>query len=293
MIHVNFDPANLTGQRLLEWQQWMRKAADATKVVITQWETWLAGPRDKPFDPTFDEKIWSELKAWMFKHVFNKKCAYCETRAVRFSYHAEHYRPKGAVTFAVEVKKKRRLRTATCVDDKGTTVPHPGYFWLAYSWKNLLPSCAFCNASKGKKTQFPVTGKYAGPFVAAGTPLPDETQLDALEEPLLLHACRGDDPRRHLVFGVKGEISAVDQSEKGTASINVFDLAAEELRIDRQRAQEKAELEFLTELLDAARRSRDRREAADGFVAEIERGRDAYSAAVADHIRSVRRSLAP
>lgn len=57
--------------------------------------------------------------------IYHQKCAYCES-----SYRAldardvEHYRPKGGVK-----------------ECKG----HPGYWWLAADWDNLLPSCPPCN----------------------------------------------------------------------------------------------------------------------------------------------------
>jgi hypothetical protein len=44
------------------------------------------------------------------------------------------------------------LQKAKAKAKGGKSVEHPGYFWLAYHWKNLLPSCAFCNAHLGKKS---------------------------------------------------------------------------------------------------------------------------------------------
>jgi hypothetical protein len=58
--------------------------------------------------------------------IFHEKCAYCESsyRALE-ARNVEHYRPKGPVKEA-----------------NGT---HPGYWWLAAVWTNLLPSCPVCN----------------------------------------------------------------------------------------------------------------------------------------------------
>jgi hypothetical protein len=57
--------------------------------------------------------------------LFHGKCAYCESpyRAVD-AQDIEHYRPKGGV---------QEYPT------------HPGYWWLAADWPNLLPSCPACN----------------------------------------------------------------------------------------------------------------------------------------------------
>lgn len=52
--------------------------------------------------------------------LYHNKCAYCEKDISDEDKHLEHYRPKDI------------------------------YYWLAYSWDNLLLSCARCNKKKGK-----------------------------------------------------------------------------------------------------------------------------------------------
>ena len=62
------------------------------------------------------------------EELFHGKCAYCETYySASAPVDVEHYRPKGAVS----------------EDDK-----HPGYWWLAMAWDNLLPSCIDCNRKR-------------------------------------------------------------------------------------------------------------------------------------------------
>ncbi len=64
--------------------------------------------------------------------LFHGKCAYCESfYAGTQPVDVEHYRPKGGVDG---------------VDD------HPGYWWLAGDWENLLPSCIDCNRKRRQKT---------------------------------------------------------------------------------------------------------------------------------------------
>ena len=64
--------------------------------------------------------------------LFHGKCAYCESfYAAQAPVDIEHYRPKGAVE-----------------DDPD----HPGYWWLAMAWENLLPSCIDCNRRRRQKT---------------------------------------------------------------------------------------------------------------------------------------------
>ncbi len=41
----------------------------------------------------FDGAIWSELKTWLFEHVFHDKCAYCEAPVRVTGYgSADHHR---------------------------------------------------------------------------------------------------------------------------------------------------------------------------------------------------------
>ena len=76
----------------------------------------------------------AEVKAALEK-LFHGKCAYCES-IYRFQapVDVEHYRPKGAVE-----------------DDK----THPGYWWIAMAWDNLLPSCIDCNRRRKQPTPIP------------------------------------------------------------------------------------------------------------------------------------------
>ena len=56
------------------------------------------------------------------------KCAYCESEISGSSQtDIEHYRPKG------EVRENKH---------------HPGYWWLAMDWSNLVLSCMHCNQSR-------------------------------------------------------------------------------------------------------------------------------------------------
>lgn len=56
--------------------------------------------------------------------IYKGKCAFCEQKVEQ--YHVEHYRPKAT------------------------------YYWLAFSWDNLMLSCPTCNQNKG--VNFDLTG---------------------------------------------------------------------------------------------------------------------------------------
>ena len=121
----------------------------------------------------------------------HNKCCYCESKFGATSYGAvEHFRPKGALQ-----------------QGQGMNWEYPGYYWLAYSWSNLLVSCDRCNTSH-KRSLFPL----ANPGLRARCHHDD---LDA-ENPLFVDPAR-EDPRRHVRF--RG--SAVEPvTEKGRETVH-------------------------------------------------------------------------
>lgn len=102
-----------------------------------------------------------------------KKCCYCEQRLnTKFS-HVEHYRPKGRAT-----------------REPGCKLKH-GYWWLAYTWDNLLFSCASCN-SAAKGDLFPLAhGSIA---------LQAEEAAPGKEIPLLLNPGADINPVEHIIY---------------------------------------------------------------------------------------------
>lgn len=98
-------------------------------------------------------------------------CAYCEADYdVTAPVDAEHFRPKGGIQIGGELVQ-------------------PGYWWLAASWDNLLPSCIRCN----RQEYFTI---YDGSTVLLGKgnlfPIDDEATrakvpgAEAAELPLLI-----------------------------------------------------------------------------------------------------------
>lgn len=206
--------AALADPKRAEWfETWKREARQATEAYA---QALARGEK-----PRFKETVWTELKQWMFDHVFFKKCAYCEGKVKPQSHgHAEHWRPKGAVTMR---------RDGRIVTIESTSGKHPGYWWLAYEWTNLLPACERCNSGRGKNSQFPVKDRH----VFDPTEVADLDELDRRERPLLLNPLRGEDPCLHLRFNDKGQIEPRDGSSLGQHSIEVFDLWREDLNDDR------------------------------------------------------------
>ncbi|UCH69839.1 MAG: hypothetical protein JSV29_06255 [Candidatus Bathyarchaeota archaeon] len=314
MRTVIFDPEKLTDPDQKEWwQQWEDDAKAATVQVIKSWEEWLAtDPRPSEFDCPFQQAIWKRLKAWLLENVFNFKCAYCESPLDLDRYYgdAEHFRPKGRVTFNDSDGKKTMAR---CILPDGTSIAHPGYFWLAYNWRNLVPACSFCNTGEGKVDQFPTNKGYllmkrlsAQEKATLEETLKEETvgirnqedwyllgprALDAEEEPLLLNPLNPNPqrkPRKHLHYGLGGTVVAVDNSSLGENSIKAFNLRRDKLNKRRQKAQEsvrrlyygvflayESETEVQERLVNALKPFRD--------------GSEDYSSAALDYVRELER----
>lgn len=148
------------------------------------------------------------------------KCCYCESYFSSTSYgDVEHFRPKAGYQQAA-----------------ADTLRKPGYYWLAYEWRNLYFACQLCN-QRYKGNLFPL----ANPAERATThqhPLAAERPL--LPDPAI------EDPAAHLTFD---QDTAVALDERGEACIRVFGLDRPELirqRLDKLKALRQAH--FLSKL---------------------------------------------
>jgi uncharacterized protein (TIGR02646 family) len=137
--------------------------------------------------------------------LYQRKCAFCEQSIE--SFHVEHFRPKSV------------------------------YYWLAYSWDNLLLICPLCNSKKGNRfeTQQP----------------PAEFQPDALdsihglaetygtqEENLLLHP-ELDELQHAFGFEESGEIKANNENARAIYTIETCGLNRDVLVEERKRIYDK------------------------------------------------------
>jgi uncharacterized protein (TIGR02646 family) len=87
--------------------------------------------------------VWRKAEGSL-RQASNEKCWYCESRQNRSDMPVDHFRPKNSVWEAVG---------------------HPGYWWLAFDWKNYRYSCTYCNSKRrdiagrtegGKQDHFPI-----------------------------------------------------------------------------------------------------------------------------------------
>lgn len=184
-----------------DFSKWKDKANDATLEAITEH---ASGEKSN-----FKSSIWSELKLHLFD-LFHGKCAYCESRVLHVaSGDVEHYRPKKKVE-----------------EDPS----HPGYYWLAYDFNNLLPCCEKCNRARAKMNHFPVKEFRAY--------RPEDLER---EEPLLLNPYKHC-PKKHLYFPPGkddtyfGTVNGT--TDVGKTSVKIYNLNRAKLVEERREEQE-------------------------------------------------------
>ncbi len=266
MIHI--DPVEPENDE--RWTKWREAAKQATLKLKQEGG---AAP--------INEKLYKECRdlilAW-----FHGKCAYCETKVTAGMREGdvEHFRPKKRVT-----DEKWEI---VYVDDQ-KQVKHPGYYWLAYDWRNLFPSCISCNqvsssadgSRVGKVDRFPVKGKRA---MQPDDPLTSENPL--LIDPYV------DDPAEHFTFSPETGIIG-GKTERGKLTIEILGLNREGLIEDRKSTAEAAGDDY-TEYVEATMKKNEaERERRRTKFQAYEKGEAPYSAFGKEMIRLIReRTLA-
>jgi hypothetical protein len=108
------------------------------------------------------------------KDAQKNKCCFCEKEQKDEYGAVEHYRPK--LGFKQE---------------KEDALIKPGYFWLGYTWDNLLFVCSRCNSAEFKGNRFPLKN---GSIRARSHN--DELRY---EKPYLINPAKTN-PRKHIYF---------------------------------------------------------------------------------------------
>ncbi len=141
--------------------------------------------------------------------IYGDKCAYCEgPLRVTSSERVDHFRPKKNL--------------------KDGPAGHPGYYWLAYEWSNLIQSCETCNGLKSN--QFPLSDeatRVQGPPALDAGGLPETNWTTphgvlASEMRMLLNPEWDHPVERHFSFDRNGVISGL--TPQGKESIRVYGL---------------------------------------------------------------------
>lgn len=203
------------------WKDWCTAAENERKTMLS---SYVPGTK-----PQINKNLYKAQKEALLE-IFNRKCAFCEAPIDRMHGDVEHFRPKGGVV-------EEDGTVATYVDENGIEREHPGYYWLAYDWRNLLPSCQFCNQPTarggGKRNYFPLKEPVDGskPFRAHRPG--DEVK----EEQLFVHPWF-EDPAEHFTFDDTGVIIA--RTERAKKCIEHLVLDSESLQTARQQAYRDA-----------------------------------------------------
>jgi hypothetical protein len=208
-----------TEPQSLEWQNWKM---EATRSAAALWVDYQA---NRAIRISIDEKLYRQRKSDIVAACRNK-CVYCEQVIVGLSQPGdiEHFRPKKAV---LEDNGRGARRVVN-----GLNETHPGYFWLAYEWNNLLLACKTCN-SRGTNAEGKVVGK-GNYFPIAGT-RGWEPGEEANEMPLLLNPLV-DDPEKHFIIDGTGILTGV--TERGKKCVELLDLNRDALVDARRRIYE-------------------------------------------------------
>jgi len=247
MIKITFDEPDTD-----EWKRWRKDCEKETEKLIQAAERREMRPdipkklhRRRDIKEIYRDKEGS----------FHGKCAYCECYITDFQPgDIEHFRPKRDVRDENDDPVMVKY-----VDDN--PVPHPGYYWLAFDWKNLLPSCSICN--KEKKNRFPVIGPHAV--------VPEEVKD---EKPLLINPVT-DDPAKYLFVDIDTGLMGSDTDE-GKMCIKIFSLNHRD-RLPEERL--KAINEVKAKLLDTMSNS-PKKEDSLNQLHEMKQGKSSYSMAV-------------
>ena len=145
------------------------------------------------------------------KQAQHGKCCFCEAKITHISYgDVEHFRPKAGFR-----------------QEPGQTLQTPGYYWLAYEWRNLLLSCQLCNQCH-KKNLFPLL-----PGSVRARCHRDDLRK---ERPAFINPAE-EDPARHISF--RQEIP-YPLTRRGRATIDALGLDRDALNEER-----RAVLEYL------------------------------------------------
>lgn len=161
---------------------------DGPAAVSDMIALWQADPQG--FKPELDDKLYKSCQAEL-RRMHHGKCCFCETNIDAGSYgDVEHFRPKKAVT-----------------DD----ALHGGYWWLAYTWENLLWSCKRCNTSY-KRNHFPLEDAKKRAYS------PHDNLND--ERPMLVDPAR-ENPAQHIRFRAELALGKTPRGELTIAQLGL------------------------------------------------------------------------
>jgi hypothetical protein len=164
---------------------------------------------EAPQVSAWEQEVWESALAAYLTSLFAAKCAFCEGTEADAGQCIKlyHFRPIDGFTAAGPPPE-----------------PHPGYYWLAYEWYNLLPACGGCaehgRLAAGRPDRFPVIGWPV-------SRMPEDPvhwrDVHEDEEPLLLDPYSRYQFEADLTFLIDtGHVYGL--TERGRETIKRFDL---------------------------------------------------------------------
>jgi len=236
-----------------EWHEWKDRCQVEKRELI--------GLVKKGHAWEINDKLYKEMKS-VYYDTFNGKCGYCEKKIEKpYESELDHFRPKKRVTYLDD--------TLVMIETSDGTREHPGYYWLAYDWDNLILSCTRCNkpnndenAKLGKRNRFPVKDDIYATIPG------DEIS----EEPLLINPLT-EDPQDCLEYDSSSGF--IKGSGKGTICVEVFGL---NIRDDLVEGRKNAYDKVLTLLTKCLYNKHDRHETLEELK-KIQDGKQAHSLA--------------
>jgi len=207
-----------------KWVAWREKAeaeletlrAYAKKMANVEYEGFVA--------PEIKDSLYKGPRDFLMQ-AFNGKCAFCESRIdATQPGDVEHFRPKGAV----HNDDGTMARFAT---KAGAERDHPGYFWLAYEWSNLLIACNTCNRS-AKRNFFPIDAGCTRALT------PDDI---AKEKALFINPLQ-EDPSLQLKFEDTGMV--IPLGPKGERCVEMLKLNRDALVEERKETYDNVKMKF-------------------------------------------------
>lgn len=241
MIFIEFNPPDDD-----EWRGWLAKCEGEQDLHDRATEAWLSkwAREPRPLDraaekarraekPKVKGEVYKGRKEQVFmlrEGPFRGKCAYCEISIYEGQHgDIEHFRPKGAVIDPGGDPVK------VLID--GSEEEHPGYYWLAYDWTNMLPSCQLCNQPNTQRSGGLPVGKRDYFPLEPGSPRAAAPGEEAHERPLLINPTL-EDPADHLKVDKSGVLAA--RTPRGQACIDVLGLNLRDLPNARKKTYSDA-----------------------------------------------------
>ena len=191
------------------WKRWRKACATETQNLKDS----VAAGNAPEIGKLYKRKSVKDKFYFSEDGLFHGKCGFCETYLIQFQNpDIEHFRPKLGVTDENDVPIK--------VDYGNGEVDHIGYYWLAYEWENLLPSCAKCNQVSvidgekiGKHNRFPTKDIHAR----------NEAEIPQ-ERPLLINPLKEDPSEFICVNTTDGLLEPKNESIRGSMTIDILGL---------------------------------------------------------------------